>query len=517
MDEILDKLKEILESEADLFVEEPEDIPKLSKKGERVRKKTIDHRFDSIKQIIDSAIDKSDTFYTELVRVLSMYLNQLYERDIDFCNVIITNTDATMNDVTTIYFNSSDAFILKRANQELSIQLFKLLCGILENNKDLVLDIETLKRLLDRKPKLFTLSVEESYLDRPFEFDRLAEIIKVNQTLQKSSIGSDEIYQLLVDTTQIDKEEVFINLVKPEDFEKNHEKIDEFLMWCNARTFVAVTRIIRTHFDKNFDRLSIIKQRNKNNFCESVIVALLQTYHTDEDISLIHEILTDKDIKIDYDFAHVDYVDQTDLRTIIAFSGNRTIIRDLLERENNIRNLYWYGESRICLYMLYAIAGDYEKSLDAFMKIYNYEADYTEDFNDDFNKKGYTYGDFHYKDSLVEFLNRLIESFKIDDIEYPKIKELITRVLTNEKVKYVNLEETMSILLGVLSGEDFQNLLDSLITRHNSGNLGFITVTEDGKADSIYTIRLATEEEINEIVAMLNKKMQKSLEMKKEE
>lgn len=516
MDEILDKLKKILESEAGLFVEEPEDIPKLSKKGEYVRKKTIDYRFDSVKQIIDATTDKSDTFYAELVRVISIYLDQLYDREIDFCNVRITNSDKTLNDLDTIYFNTSDDFILKSANQKLSAQLFDYLCGILENNRDLVLDIKTLKKLFNRNPKLFTLSTEESYIDRPFDFDRLARIINQNRTLPKSNISIDEVYQLLIDTYEIDKVGVFVNLVKPEEFNQNHQKIDEVLMCCNAETFVAVARIIRTHYDKNFDRLSIIKQRNKSNFCERVIIALLQSYHTDEDISLIHEILTDKDIDINYDFNHVDYIGQTDLKTIIAFSGNRTIIKDLLASEDDIQKCYWYGGSRICLYMLYAITGDYEKSMAAFMEIYNYESDYTEDFDDDFNKRGYTYGDFFYKDSIVEFLNKLIGSFKIDNIEYPKIKELINRVLTNEKVKYINLEETMSILIGVLSEEDFQSLLDSLIIRRDSGNLGFIIVTKNGSSSSSCTIRLATEEEINEIVDKLNKKTQKSLEIKKE-
>lgn len=507
MNEILENIKEILESEASLLVviKNPDDIIKLSKKDNHVEKKVVDSRFERIKQFIDSVDNKNDAFYSELIRVISTYINQLYDRDIDFCKVVITNADEELDSLDTICFNSDDSFILRNANRELSKDLFEFLCNILESNKDIKLDIETLKRLLNRNPKLFTLSVEESYIDRPFKFDRLARIINKNQTLQKSNVSLDETYQLLIDTCQVDKDEIFRNLIKPEEYKENHQKIDDLLMWCNARTFIEVTRIIRTNYDKDFDRFSIAKKRNKNKFCERLIIELLHWHANEEDCDLIHKILTDSEIEIDYDLYSADYTGETDLKSIIALSGNRTIIKDLLSKEKNIRNGYGHGDYGVHLYVLYAIIGEYEKAISNFEEKYNFKYD-LDDEDKNWDRSGFAYGSWGYKDSIASFISSLCDSFKDNSVEYSTIVNLISRVINSENVKYVNLTETLTPIKEILSPDDFKLLADTLMEKYNSGNLGFLIVTDHQSMFTRYKISIASEEEVQEQLNALNKK-----------
>ena len=401
-------------------------------------------------------------------------------------------------------------FNLKKANEKLSKNLFEYVCSILEANKDIKVDIKTLKRLLNRNPKLFSLFIEKTYLYRDFNYKKLVKIMNENGTLEKSNINIDDIYQILFDTCQLNNQDVFCGLVSPEQFSQNHQKIDEMLSRINAKAFVEITNIIRCNFDKNFDRLSFAKNRSKDKFCESLIIELLHYYtkDEDEDCNLIHQILIDPEIQIDYDRYYADYIGQTNLKSLIALSKNPIIIKDLLSKEQNVQDYYWHGETSIQLFRLYGIIGDYEKALTNFNTIYNYMHDYTEEFDDDFNRVGHTYAGWDYKDFIAEFINDICTSFNKQKVDYSMRKTIINEILNNDKVKYINLEETLPAVQDVLSDEDFKTLLDTLVLKRDSGNLGFI-VTEENTEYSFfnrYVIRLSSEEEVQDYLSSLNNK-----------
>lgn len=493
----LENIKKILESDAGLLVEGT---------LQPTNKKVVDNRFLLIKQNVDSIENKDDNFYAKLIKLLANYIDQLYDKKVEYFPSIVFDKNGEITSQDYDELNSSDMFQLTNANRELSGRLFDYVCNVLESNKDIKLDIETFKRLLNRNPKLSALLAEESYLYRPFDYKKIVKIINENQLLKKSNININEIYQLLLDTCQLNNDDVFGSLINPEQFNQNHQKIDEILTWCNAKTFVEITNIIRRNFDKNFDRFNIVKKRNKNKFCERIIIELLNWYVDKDDCDLIHKILTDPEIEIDYDLYVADYIGQTDLKSIIALSGNRIIIKDLLSKKQNIQNYFWHGESIIQLYRLYGIIGDYEKALTNFNENYNYRYDYIEDFNDDFNRVGYTYGGWSYEDSVAEFIKDICASFSDESIDYPRKKEIISQILNNDKVKYINLEETLPVLQEVLLYEDFKALLDTLILKRNAGNLEFIVVTEndDDSFYNRYIIKVATAEEVQNCLVSLS-------------
>lgn len=286
---------------------------------------------------------------------------------------------------------------------------------------------------------------------------------------------------------------------------QNHQKIDEILTGCNVETFVEITNIIRRDFDKNFDRFSIAKKRNKDKFCERLIIELLKWKSDKENCELIHQILTDSEIEIDYDLDWADYIGQTDLKSIIALSGNRTIIKDLLNKEQNIENYYRYGDFGIRLYILYAIIGDYEKALANFEEEYNFEDD-LDDEDNNWDRSGYAYGSFGYEDSLARFISSMCASFKENNIDYSMIINLINRVINNKNVKYINLKETLSPIQEVLSADDFKLLVDALLEKHNSGKLGFLVVNDHEGMFTRYIISIASEEEVQNHLNTINEK-----------
>ena len=299
--------------------------------------------------------------------------------------------------------------------------------------------------------------------------------------------------------------------------------IDEILNCCNAKSFVEITNIITRNLDKNFDRLAFAKNRSKDKFCEKLIIELLHYYYfTDEDCDLIHQILTDSEIQIDYDRYYADYIGQTNLKSLIALSKNPIIIKDLLSKEQNVQDYYWHGDSKIQLFRLYGIIGDYEKALVNFNEKYNYGCDYTENFDDDFNRVGYTYARCLYEDSVVGFINDVCTSFNEQNTDYSMRKVIINKILNNDKVKYFNLEETLHSIQKVLSDEDFKTLLDTLVLKRNSGKLGFIISEENSEITLLnrYVIRLASEEEVQDYLSSINKKEKvlslNPIDMKKE-
>ncbi len=80
--------------------------------------------------------------------------------------------------------------------------------------------------------------------------------------------------------------------------------------------------------------------------------------------------------------------------------------------------------------------------------------------------------------------------------------------MNNDKVKYINLEETLPVVKGILLDDDFKVLLKTLVSKRNCGNLGFIVANENNE-DSLfnhYIIRLASDEEVQDYLSSLNKK-----------
>ncbi len=130
MKKVLESIEDILKSEAILLVNNSDDIKQLAKRDNNVIKKAVDNRFELVKQLIDSMDDKSDTFYVELIQIISTYINQLYDREIDFCNVEINSSSNSeeLDSLDTIYFNYNDSYILAKSNRKLSAQLFDYVC-----------------------------------------------------------------------------------------------------------------------------------------------------------------------------------------------------------------------------------------------------------------------------------------------------------------------------------------------------------------------------------------------------
>lgn len=503
----MENIRNILDSQAGLLVKGPEYDDR----------ETIDNRFVLLKQRVDLVENKDVIFYEELVNIISHYLNGLYDGEIcDFPRVVLDkNGERITQDYNTLL--SSDINKLRRANMDLSENLFEYVCDILNEHKDIKLSVETLTKLLNRNPKLFSLSVEESYLYRPFDFKKLVKIIKKNQTLIKSNISVEDVYEILINACQINQEDVFTGLITKKQFNDNHEKITELLGKCNARTFVEITKIVIRNFDKDFDRLKIVSDIKEKYFRERLIIQLLRSYMKEEDAIFIHNLLTDKSVDIDYNYDYADYFGQTSLKDLLAFSNNRIIINDLLSKEENIERTYWHGESKTQLYRLYAIVGKYEKALEIFQQNYNYAYDFTEDYDKGFNNEGYASGDITYRDSLVAFIEAICYSFQCDNIEYKNRRDIISRILNSENVKYINLEKTLPMFQETWSEEDFKLLLDSLVERHSSGRLGFIVVNEQDKLFSRYAIRIATDEQLQEILTPYNKKQVKILKKIKTE
>ena len=126
--------------------------------------------------------------------------------------------------------------------------------------------------------------------------------------------------------------------------------------------------------------------------------------------------------------------------------------------------------------------------------------------NNNLDRSGYAYGGWGYRDSLARFIGSICDSFKEYSIDYSTIINLINRVINSENVKYINLEETLPPIQEVLSSDDFNLLVDTLLKKHNSGNLGFIAVNDHMEMFTRYIISIASEDEIQTHLDFLNKK-----------
>lgn len=483
----LDNINTILECSAMIL---SDDISKYS--DERV----CDKRLFFIKEIAKFINDKDDI--SELIEKISYHIDKFSDSRSDnisqkgldeYGNVFEQNIDS---------HNSDSVFILVEKDRELACGLFEYVCYLLEKNSNVKLDSNTLAHLLNRGPKLFSLSIERDFIYRTYDYKRLINAINKNHKLEKLEI--DDLYQLLIVTCQINNAIVFSGLVTAEQFKKNHKKIDEFLMKCNASTFVEVTDTIIKNFDKDYARFNIVKERNKDNFCEKLIIQMLR--QPDIDYDFINQILLCSDISINYNFRMLDYVGDSDLKSLIAFRGNKLITNTLLKKEENIKDVYTHGERYIYLYMLYARVGDYDKAVAVFNK--SFMSDLT-DGDEDWADDEYTCVDFGYKDSISEFVEIICNSYQNKDINYMKLVELINSVMCNDNVKYLNLEKILPLVNEVLSADDYNLLINELLSRYHNSNLKFLTVYESEGFIYPLTIRVASDDEVKKQIYGANK------------
>lgn len=508
MEKLLNNIKEILERNPLLRIDTDESIIKK----DEVKISIQDNRFDIIEKEIKEYIEKDNNFYSELIKLLAKELNDLYDKKISKKDTrLINNNNETIKivDINGIPVELDYSYKIKDSNTTLSESLFNYICDILEKNKDIELDIETLKILLNRNPKLFELIAEENYLFRTFNFEWLANILECNNTLKKSKIKTEDTYQLLIDTYQINNYEIFPKLITTEQFKESHTKLDEFLKNCNARTFVEITDIIVRKIDGNFDRFSYIKNKKENNYIEQVIVNLLKFNLTKKDVNFIHNILTDKNIDINYEYKYYDYTGENSLLSDLAFRKNKIILQDLLNKKENVKQCYWSGDYRIELYKLYATIGEYDKALENFNENYKVEYDFYEDYNDDLNRDNYTYGEYTYIDTLGSFIKSICNSFKDKDIEYSKKIEIIKSILNNENVKYINLNEILPSLKETLFKEDYALLIEALLEREKNNNIKFITTKDNKSTYARYKIEIISSEQAFEIINNLDTKKKK--------
>lgn len=178
--------------------------PKLLVGGNKadIKVELTDNRFELLKQNVNLLKNKDDEFYAGLIKLISGSFDELYDGEIkDFSKIIIDkdNILTSLDDYNNI--SSRYDFKISRANKDFATNMFNYICDILEKNKNIKLDKETLTKLLNRNPELFTLTTEpDDYLYRLFDFERISKILNKNQTLKKSNISIDEVYQLLIDT-----------------------------------------------------------------------------------------------------------------------------------------------------------------------------------------------------------------------------------------------------------------------------------------------------------------------------
>ncbi|MBQ8192677.1 MAG: hypothetical protein IJZ46_01215 [Bacilli bacterium] len=496
MQKELEKIKTYLDSEAGIITAD----------GEKQKRTIVDNRFELIDKYVSSVRNKDEYFYSELVKLISIYIDKIYDMKTKSVPKVVFDINGELipqNYDTLWTANQAD---LKMANHHLSGKLFDYVCEILEKNQEIKLDAETLTRLLNRNPKPFTLAIAvDDYLYRVFDFKKLVKIIDKNKLLKKSGISIDEVYQILIDSYQIDNEEIFTGLVKPEEFKENNTRVMELLNQCNVGTFAKISSIIIRCYDKDFDIITLAKKKNTKNFFERLIIYMLSSHISNNDYLLIHQLLNDEEISLNYDFYYSDYFGQSTLKDLLAFSSDRNVIRDLLSKPENIKGCYFNGDWAIQLYRLYAKLGDYEKALELFESSYNYAYDFSEDYTKGF-KNGQATADFQYSDSLADFIKNICDSFEKDKVDYIYQKDIINRILNCKNVIYINIDKVLPIIEKVLSEDDFIEILSSLEERHNSGYLGFTTVEENNSFYGRYTIRIATEEEIQNSLAKLKNK-----------
>ena len=384
-----------------------------------------------------------------------------------------------------------------RSDRRLAENLFRYIGTILENYPDITLKKETITRLFNTNPELFPFSVDEIYDDRMLDYVSLAAIMNQNKTLEKSGFTTEDILKLLIDTYQVRNEKIWREFLTPEQLQTSHQTIDEFLSHCNAKMFVHISNIITRNFDANYDRYTLIKEHSKDNkaFPTAVLKELSHVAETEADYQLMKRLLTDDEIQIDWNLSHRDYFSETDinLKTDLALTRNPKILSILLQDSNRIHTYYSYDEAiYISLFEIYAILGDYEKSIQTFEEKFHDNQNYASYVDNPQKKlqKGIPIViPPYFQDVFTQYIETLVKSFEDRKINETKRKEILSRVFNSKTITYINPAEVLEEIEPTLSKETFQELVTRLREREQNGEIRFVTREEYGLDQIIRTIK----------------------------
>ena len=384
-----------------------------------------------------------------------------------------------------------------RSDRRLAENLFRYIGTILENYPDITLKKETITRLFNTNPELFPFSVDEIYDDRMLDYVSLAAIMNQNKTLEKSGFTTEDTLKLLIDTYQVRNEKIWREFLTPEQLQTSHQTIDEFLSHCNAKMFVHISNIITRNFDANYDRYTLIKEHSKDNkaFPTAVLKELSHVAETEADYQLMKRLLTDDEIQIDWNLSHRDYFSETDinLKTDLALTRNPKILSILLQDSNRIHTYYSYDEAiYISLFEIYAILGDYEKSIQTFEEKFHDNQNYASYVDNPQKKlqKGIPIViPPYFQDVFTQYIETLVKSFEDRKINENKRKEILSRVFNSKTITYINPAEVLEEIEPTLSKETFQELVTRLREREQNGEIRFVTREEYGLDQIIRTIK----------------------------
>ena len=384
-----------------------------------------------------------------------------------------------------------------RSDRRLAENLFRYIGTILENYPDITLRKETITRLFNTNPELFPFSVDEIYDDRMLDYVSLAAIMNQNKTLEKSGFTTEDILKLLIDTYQVRNEKIWREFLTPEQLQTSHQTIDEFLSHCNAKMFVHISNIITRNFDANYDRYTLIKEHSKDNkaFPTAVLKELSHVAETEADYQLMKRLLTDDEIQIDWNLSHRDYFSETDinLKTDLALTRNPKILSILLQDSNRIHTYYSYDEAiYISLFEIYAILGDYKKSIQTFEEKFHDNQNYASYVDNPQKKlqKGIPIViSPYFQDVFTQYIETLVKSFEDREINENKRKEILSRVFNSKTITYINPAEVLEEIEPTLSKETFQELVTRLREREQNGEIRFVTREEYGLDQIIRTIK----------------------------
>lgn len=369
-------------------------------------------------------------------------------------------------------------------------KIFHYIGTILEKHPDITLSKETITKLFNTNPELFPFSVDEIYDDRMLDYLSLAKIMNQNKTLEKSGFTTEDILKLLIDTYQIRNKAIWEQFLTPEQFQASHQTIDEFLSHCNANTFVQISNIITRDFDANYDRYFLIKEHGKKSkmFPTTILKELALTAETESDFQLIERLLIDGEISIDWNYSNRDYYSEADVRlqTYLALTRNPKILSILLQNPNRIQTYYSCMESYfISLFEIYAILGDYEKSIQIF----------EEKFYD--TPKGTSIAiPPYFGDIFTQYIETIVKSFEQYDIDENERKKILEQILNSKSIDCVNPVEVLPEIKSTLSIENFQELVTKLKKREQNGEIHFFIREEFGFDQ---TLRIIKEDEVERV------------------
>lgn len=375
-------------------------------------------------------------------------------------------------------------YYFDRANINLSNALFAYIGKLIQENPDITLSYDTLRVLLDTQPAPFYDSIENLYYSkRQYNFQSLAEILKQNNTLKKSGLSIEDTYQLLIDTHQIHKPEMWLALLTPEEVQSSsHQVLDDFLNGCDISTFITINDFFAKLFDPSYDPYTkLIKRIQKNpEMATTILERLCRKASTEQDYNFIADVLTNKNITIDYNKQFRDYINDTGytITSSLALTRNPKILSILMQDSNKKYYFYGYnGATFITSYEIDAILGDYENSIQKFRTQYrdmqNYSA-YVDNPEEKLKKQEPFEIPPYATDILVQYMDTLTKSFGKRQISKEMQKNILIRIFESDCIGYMNLEEVLEKLQESQTKENMEAIITILQRRSQQGQIHFI-------------------------------------------